>query len=247
MLKRFLHIYQTSSPSYLLMAGIDNALDVTEREGGHLFRDFKERWEDMLEKLSACKKLKFLRGDYRVQDVGKLVIGTGDTSMKGKELYRILLEKYHLQLEMASERYALAMFTVNDTAEGFGRMTKALLEIDRTMDGRNQAEGGGGKRLQQEPSRAGWSRFPGGAALSLTEAWNAECDLVELSESIGRAAGEFINLYPPGIPLLVPGEMLTEELCSNIYRWDAQGLCVQGIFKKGEKIFIRAIARTFVE
>jgi arginine/lysine/ornithine decarboxylase len=247
MLKRFLHIYQTSSPSYLLMAGIDNALDVTEREGGHLFRDFKERWEDMLEKLSACKKLKFLRGDYRVQDVGKLVIGTGDTSMKGKELYRILLEKYHLQLEMASERYALAMFTVNDTAEGFGRMTKALLEIDRTMDGRNQADGGAGKRLQQEPSGAGWSRVPGGAALSLTEAWNAECDLVELSESIGRAAGEFINLYPPGIPLLVPGEMLTEELCSNIYRWDAQGLCVQGIFKKGEKIFIRAIARTFVE
>jgi arginine/lysine/ornithine decarboxylase len=230
MLKRFLQIYQTSSPSYLLMAGIDNALDVMEREGSQRFGAFRCAWEKMLARLSACENLRFLQGDYTVQDVGKLVISVRNTSLTGKQLYRILLEQYHLQPEMAAEDYVLAMFTVNDTAEGFERMTEALLEIDRQLPKGDRTPQKGLREMEKES-----------AALTLAEAWDGETCLLKLSESIGRVSGEFINLYPPGIPLLVPGEIITKELCGKILKWNAQGLTVQGILTRGEEILVRVL------
>lgn len=65
--------------------------------------------------------------------------------------------------------------------------------------------------------------------IPLAEAWDRKTEMVSLEESIGRPIGEFINLYPPGIPLLVPGERMTEGLCGDIRSALEQGLQVQGI------------------
>ena len=67
------------------------------------------------------------------------------------------------------------------------------------------------------------------ALLPFAEAWDRQMEKVPLEESIGRCAGEFVNLYPPGIPLLVPGERITKELYHSILEKFAQGLTVQGI------------------
>ena len=77
--------------------------------------------------------------------------------------------------------------------------------------------------------------------LPLSEAWDAEREEILLDEAAGRYAGEFVSLYPPGVPILVPGEKITEELSHRVLRWWEQGLTVQGIEKRKEKHLIQVL------
>lgn len=224
-LKRFLSIYQSSSPSYLFMAAMEEALDLVEKDADRLFGDFLRNWNTMLEKLSHCRCLHFLQKEG--MDIGKLVIADKSGHMTGRQLYDSLLNTYHLQAEMAAGNYVLAMFTVGDTEEGYNRMTEALLAIDGAIYSQYGTCAGGAARIEiRKPLKQ--SKLPP-HGLSLKEAWEGEKEEVVLEEAKGRVAGEFINLYPPGIPILVPGECFTEELCDHIQACIEQGLHVQGM------------------
>ncbi len=247
LLRRFLRIYQSSSPSYLLMASIDNALQYLERDGAEAFAQFHKRYEGMMERLASCKALKFLPADREHQDLGKLLISVKNTEMTGRQLYDILLNKYRIQTEMAAGSYVLAMFTLNDVQEGYDRMAEALLETDRSLEskypfadsfsdkphcglwtGREEADTGGQGSRNKEPCK-------------LAEAWDGNREEILLEESEGRLAGEFVNLYPPGVPLLVPGERITGELRQSISCWVQQGLTVQGVRQAEGKYLIRVL------
>ena len=217
-LRRFLHIYQSSSPSYLLMASIDNALQYMERDGKKVLDLFHMRYTAMCEKLGACKALKFLPADQR-QDIGKLLISVKNTAITGRQLYDILLKRYRIQMEMAAETFVLAMFTVNDGQEGYDRMTAVLLELDGELM----------QMRQTETVPAQVQVVPPVSEMTLTEAWDGPREEVRLEQSVGRAVGEFINLYPPGVPLLVPGERMSGELNRKIHTWIRKGMDVQGV------------------
>ena len=240
-LRRFLHIYQSSSPSYLLMAGIDNALTfMKSEEGKRQFAQFCIRWEKMLGELESCRHLHFLRDERTRQDIGKLVISVKGTNVSGKWLYETLLNQYRLQMEMAGESYVLAMFTVNDTEEGYRRLTGALLEIDSQLE---KAAERTAKEAQEEAVERTVretvekvSEKTG--AIPLAVAWNGKKEERLLENSV-----EFINLYPPGVPVLVPGEQITGEICENIRKWREQGLCVQGIIQKGEELWVPVLKK----
>lgn len=236
LLRRFLHIYQSSSPSYLLLAGIDNALRYLGEAGTEAFGTFVANYRRLLEDLSACRKLRFLPLEQGKQDIGKLLISTKMTNVSGKNLYDILLKEYHIQLEMASETYALAMFTVNDTQEGYGRMRDALLRIDAALD-----SAAGGDR-PAKPAFTVDMDYPENVVsqdrMSLSHAWDHARGYVDLQESADCLSGEFVNLYPPGIPLLVPGERITSRLISDIRRYLECGLNVQGLETEGDAIRI---------
>lgn len=240
-IKRFLGIYQSSSPSYLFMAAMEEALDLTVRDADRLFGDFLINWKRMLERLNGCRCLQVLQ--IEGMDIGKLVIADKSGHMTGRQLYDSLLQNYHLQPEMAVGNYVLAMFTVGDTEEGYYRMTEALLAIDaeiyrqcgicadNTVHGESEeCKVSKLSKLLKQPPRA----------LSLKEAWEKEGEKIPLAEATGRLAGEFINLYPPGIPILVPGECFTEELCSYIQDCMDKGLQVQGI---GQDITVKVLKR----
>lgn len=240
-LRRFLQIYQTSSPSYILMASIANALQFVEQEGEKAFGDFADAYETMTQKLDACKHLRLLPWQRQqnlsggIQDIGKLVIFTKRTNLTGRKLYDILLNRYGLQTEMASEDYVLAMFTVNDGPEGYERMTRALLEIDRELDAT------GSLTERYNPDTATMLRQRPVCVLPLAEAWDREKELVELTECVGSCVGEFVNLYPPGVPILVPGEQMTEELCVRIQDWVSNGLTVQGVEDLSGKLYVKTL------
>ncbi len=234
LLKRFLHIYQTSSPSYLLMASIDSALQYMEEEGNKALERFQCLYGEMMQALKKCRYLSFLPMNDRKQDIGKLLISVKGSGYTGKQLYDILLHQYGLQLEMVSATYVLAMFTVSDREEAYQRMTDALLQIDDEMGKRGKKNKLECKEIEEREEREGKEEKEnymkcGLALLPFAEAWDRQMEKVPLEESIGRCAGEFVNLYPPGIPLLVPGERITEELYHSILEKFAQGLTVQGI------------------
>lgn len=235
-LRRFLHIYQSSSPSYLLMASIDNALQYMERDGKKALDIFCSRYAAMCEKLGACKALKFLSADRQRQDIGKLLISVKNTAITGRQLYDILLKRYRIQTEMAAETFVLAMFTVNDGQEGYDRMTAALLEIDRELIQMQQAE------IVPVPTQD--RIVPPVSEMTLTEAWDRPREEVRLEQSVGRVVGEFINLYPPGVPLLVPGERMSGELNRKIHTWIRKGMDVQGVRSCQDGYMIQVLTET---
>lgn len=260
-LRRFLHIYQSSSPSYLLMASIDNALNYVSEKRKRIFPDFLKAWRKMLERLSVCRCLRFLTGAFDVQDVGKLVISTKKAAVSGRWLYDVLLQTYHLQMELAAETYVLAMFTVNDTREGYERLTRALLEIDGQLwrgefvpgelqTGEQEygeaAAQEGRKELyadKRKTSPEAYIGTPDEQAIPLARAWDMETRSQRLDESVGCFAGEFVNLYPPGVPVLAPGEHITEEIYESICKWVAQGLNVQGIDRRHHESFVKVLVQ----
>ena len=255
LLRRFLRIYQSSSPSYLLMAGIDNALRYVGLQGQEAFGAFRQRFEAMLDRLRGCRHLRFLMDTGDRQDTGKLLISTKQSGLTGKQLYDILLGRYHLQPEMAYTGFVLAMFTVNDREEAYRRMTEALLAIDGALEEgmahtpEKRAEGraaeapgsgeyrpGAGALCGEgagESAGHGRNRGTGrSGAIPLAKAWDMPTEQIALAESEGRYIGEFINLYPPGVPLLVPGERMTGELIGMISEAEEQGLEVQGVGRR---------------
>lgn len=235
-LRRFLHIYQSSSPSYVLMASIDNALQIVQEQGKELFSAFRENYVKMLEKLSSCKHLQFLSQDEK-QDIGKLVISTKKIGLSGQQIYDILLQKYHLQLEMAAGSYCLAMFTIGDTEEAYERMCHALLSIDRDIaEGKLPVEASAIDCAQmqmldraKEEAKAVVKEDVTKQPIPLAKAWDMPYELIPLQEAVGRHVAEFINLYPPGVPLLVPGEVLQGQQCKQILGYFEQRLNVQGV------------------
>ncbi len=259
-LRRFLHIYQSSSPSYLLMASIGDALEIVAKQGRERFAAFLELYREMLGHLQLCRRLRFVPWeDARQgrQDIGKLVIATDRAGVSGQWLYDVLREKYHLQCEMSAETYCLAMFTIADGREAYERMEQALLELDGELDerlagvpvGKCVGEPAGkcvGELVGQPGFPAGGT--PDGTMLSrpnvahpLAQAWDMPWKMVKLSDAINCPVADFINLYPPGIPLIVPGEILSEELCHMLLDCCAQHLKLQGIVEQDGECFIRLL------
>lgn len=218
-LKRFLTIYQSSSPSYVLMASIDLCIKELCDNGKRYIEDLISYRKLIQDETRKCKVLK-IPDLNELQDPAKVLIYTGHSTVTGQQLYDILREDYKLQLEMAGEKYALAILTGWDTEDGIRRLIAAINEIDSRI----QLDKTEGKKCEIKsfiPSRA----------LLLNEAWDKDVEVVELGESEGRIAGDFVNLYPPGIPLIIPGEVIDKAFLENVSRYIAEGLNVQGVLE----------------
>lgn len=224
----FMGVYQTSSPSYLLMASMDSCIRAVEEKGSALWDDFFRDREDFLKETA---KLSFLRavtqgthgnGVWR-WDPGKILLTASCDRLSGKELYNILLERYHLQMEAADAAGVTAIVTCCDRREGWQRLAAALREIDAlyTHAG-GLAHAGEDKRvLPPYPVLE--------ASCRIHDAVESRAEKVWLCRAGGRVSAEFINLYPPGIPIAVPGERLDSAAVRLLEEYEGQGLAVCGV------------------
>ena len=243
-LRRFLGIYQTSSPSYIFMAAMEDAIMTTSTNREKLFGDFWEYWKGITERLSACHNLIFLQEEN--SDPGKLAVMDKTGFLDGERLYEILLHKHHLQPEMAAGRYVLAMFTVGDTKEGYERLTKALLEIDEyiTAESDKTADAAALPAEKNEMADAVAMvciQKKTQAVMGIRQAWDAPKEWVLLKNAEGKNAGEYVNLYPPGSPIIVPGEVFTKEILTEIAAYIQQGFHVQGVKEIENDIYVSTI------
>ena len=230
---RFLSIFQTSSPSYLLMAGIEKSLEIIEKKGTFLF-------PQLLEKIGIfrqrTKNLKYLSiPEFAHADPSKLVIFPDRNSGKnGHWLYRELLDRYHLQMEMESMEYVLAMTSIADTKEGFERLAGALEEIDQTLETEKENLREGNER--KKDSGSVFDRMQEmkklTAVVTIRQALDSQKKSCPLKEAEGLVSADYIYLYPPGIPLIVPGEQFTKELIFILEKERKAGLEVKGVSEK---------------
>ncbi len=219
--KRYLDMLQTSSPSYVLMASIDACIDLVSRDAQALFEPYVRMLSETRNKLSELRRLALIRGKH--YDDSKLVISVKNSNITSRELYRLLLSEYHLQMEMVTGSYVLAMTSVADTKEGFDRMTDALLEIDSAL-----------REAEEEPELTGSAPRPE-VVLDIAEAealsYQRPEDVRDVlwNESAGYVSLEYAYLYPPGIPLIVPGERIPKEVAEMLDKYTDCGFSMEGL------------------
>ncbi|WP_022759229.1 aminotransferase class I/II-fold pyridoxal phosphate-dependent enzyme [Butyrivibrio fibrisolvens] len=223
-LKRFLRIYQTSSPSYLMMASIDDCITYMTANG-NLWADSLMSYHDKI--IDATRQLQHLEipDDKIVNDPCKVVISCRNTSISGSQLYDLLRTRYALQPEMACETYVLMIITGMDTIEGIDRLIEAVEDIDRRL--------GFARDMRLKNDTLSTDTAPK-AIKPLRDAWDSGFEEVFLESAVGRIAGDFVNLYPPGIPIIVPGEEISQDIVSTIRDSLSKGLNVQGISETGK-------------
>lgn len=234
---RFLGIFETSSPSYVLMAGISRCVGMLAAPSVRgRFEAYAQRLEEFRARVHGLSH--FLvpgAGDFAPEeayafDPGKLIIETGDSGMSGARLKEVLLERYHLQTEMAGADYVLAMTSLMDTREGFARLAAALEELDAEAGARLDEPAGRGRG----GSRAGGAKIAGRLygekerCMDIGAALDAERELVPLADAPGRICADFVCLYPPGIPVFVPGERIGAAALDALAECASLGLEVDG-------------------
>lgn len=236
-IEQYLAIYQSSSPSYLLMGGMDRCISLLEEQAKELFSSFYIKLEDFYHSMEALTNLKLMNrkmvghnGIFNL-DPSKLTISARDAGLTGHQMGEMLRTKYHIVMEMETKDYVLGITSICDTKEGFDRLGRALLTIDReaaVFDGEHSFDSSEILRPVQ--------------AIIPAEAMEAESEFINLKESCKRIASDLICLYPPGTPLLVPGEIIGEEFLHFINQAKQAGLTITGLC--GDKKDIIEVVRT---
>jgi len=226
--ERYLDIYETSSPSYVLMGGMERCVRLLEEDGSRLFAEYTKRLQVFYEKAKNLSRIHLLStedissGEVYARDPSKLVIFVGDTDLTGSACYHTLRNTYHLQMEMHAGSYVLGMTSIMDTAEGFDRLYAALEEIDRravVLKDKKQAFARQHKELYAPKEKK----------MELHEAMERQSVCVPFEKAAGKICACTVSLYPPGIPILLPGETIEPGFIKNIRKCIKTGQNLQGI------------------
>ena len=201
-----LSVIETSSPSYIFMAMLDRCRDYLETNGKELYRDFTEFLKEQRKRLGVLRTMKLLDGDFKNKygikdiDISKIVIMSKKASCV--DIADILRKKYNMEMEMGCFGHFMAISTINDERKAVEKLVDAIIEIDKTLSEENVFIS---RPKLTKPQQA----------LSLREAFFSKAEEVDFWTCAGRISAEFIIPYPPGIPVVSPGEAITEEILKN--------------------------------
>ena len=261
-----LDVFETSSPSYILMASVAECIEYVKNEGKHRYGKYKEWLEELYAECRKLKHIRLLDGEMLKgvkKDTGKVVI-----LGQGRKIAECLRENYKIETEVSSTGYALAMTTLCDKKEDIDSLLKALRDMDEKYPELGDAT------ITKSCTIAPEKRMSIREAL-LADGKRGEIGLITLStavdektdtktevsdefiakmedgetgalaankvkkadgETIYTKAGsdtkemvslEYIGAYPPGIPLVVPGEVITRELLEEIKGLEKAGIYVK--------------------
>lgn len=219
--RQMINLTQTTSGSYLLMSSLDISRRNLALRGKEVFAKVVAMADYAREEINAIggyyafgKEL--INGDSIFDfDPTKLSIHTRDIGLAGIEVYDILRDEYDIQIEFGDIGNILAYLSIGDRPQELERLVSALAEIRR----RYQTDGSG--LLSQE-------YIDPEVVTSPQEAFYAPKKSIPLQESAGCVCSEFVMCYPPGIPILAPGERITPEILDYIAYAKEKGCSMTG-------------------
>lgn len=218
--KRYWNMFQTTSPSYILMASIDRCLQILEENGKELFDIYMKRLNLLRKKLNNLKNISLVPTD----DISKIILKCDD----GIALNDCLKGKYHIQLEMTSFKYIIAMTSVADTDEYYRRFETALSEIDSNISMLNSDK----RRMHVPIDKIGHNEMvmkPSDAIDLFEKKGGKLVDILHFQGHTDEICAKQVLIYPPGIPVLFPGEKVTESAVDIINAAVSHGLEVIGL------------------
>lgn len=220
-----LSMLTTTSTSYILLASLDAARRHLATRGRELLTRTLALAERARRAINAIPGLKCLgpevigdRSSSYDLDPTKLCITVTGLGITGAEVEILLREEYGIEVELSDLYNVLCLITPGDTEESVDRLVTALAKIAAGC-------------FQKRPQREVVVRVPKMPPLAMSprEAFYARTEKVPLFASEGRIMAEFLMVYPPGIPLLLPGERITAAVLEYIGEHMAAGLPVQGL------------------
>ncbi len=192
--KRYLDIFETSSPSYVLMNSVDICLKY--------LKGCKSDFEDYHKRLEELRKTGFMRLKIKdSDDIGKVIVSTASASIGGSELADILRKRFGIEVEGACKEHIILMTSVADGEKAFEKLKGALLTIDGECDKKSR--------------RIDFTAPPcpeNETVITISDGG----ELVDLDDAAGQVANEYIFAYPPDIPIVMPGEIITGEITKYI-------------------------------
>lgn len=249
-LEFYLRIYQSSSPSYVMMASIDNCIEYMAGEGRKRLEQLGRRLEHWMEDAKQWSCLRVL-DDHVLEengafdrDISKLVVGISPQAEKaginGTALAEAVRRRFHLEPEMCCDRYVLYMTSLMDSEESLFKLSAALTQIDKEIAGalcmgRNEGTEGISEEMEKHSGKQGtltWTRdVP--RRISMAEAVNKKGRRIRLEDACGCISRGFLTVYPPGVPAVVPGEMISQETAELLLKNAGLGLTVEGLDSDG--------------
>lgn len=211
-----LAIFETSSPSYLLMASIDECINCMDEKAFDAWYAAIEENKASFSSLVKLRALGYCNSAVPFsgkRDLSKILVSTRFCDLTGPCLEKILREQYHIEVEMAAAQYILAMTGPGDTADTVGTFAAALREIDRMCTS-----------CTPEPCRP--APLPE-RICGVYAAKRGRRTVVHRRQAAGKISGEYIYAYPPAIPLVVPGERLNREILEYMENQADQGIFLQ--------------------
>lgn len=219
--RQFINLTQSTSASYLLLS----SLDISRRNLALRGRESFDKVMEMAE--YARNEINAIGGYYAYGrelinktsvydfDITKLSIHTQGIGLTGIEVYDLLRDEYDIQIEFGDIGNILAYISIGDRLRDIERLVGALSDIRRLYE-RDGSDLISGEYIQPE------------VCLSPQQAFYAKRQSLPIRVTKGKICGEFVMCYPPGIPILAPGELITDEIIDYILFAKEKGCSLQG-------------------
>lgn len=219
--RQIINLTQTTSGSYLLMSSLDLSRKNLALNGSEIFKRVRELSAYAREEINSigdyyAYSKEIINGDSVFDfDVTKLSVNTLETGLAGIEVYDLLRDEYDIQIEFGDIGNILAYISVGDRERDIERLVSALAEIRR--------------RFKKDKSRLlKYEYISPDVAVAPKKAFYAKKKSVPLKETAGCICSEFVMCYPPGIPILAPGERITDEILEYICYAKEKGCFMTG-------------------
>lgn len=200
-LKFMLSLYQSTSPSYIFLSSMEAAAYIMNKDGNALLESVIEYIDDFKNKIKNHDFYKVLGKNH----IGKSNIYNIDSTrlvisskIGGVELSKILRENYQIQVEMADDKNIIIIGSVFDKKHYYESLYNALVEIEEKY-----------KDLKWNNKKCEILDYNYKKVYTIEKGYSLEKETILLKDSIGKVAGEIVAPYPPGIPILLPGEEIT--------------------------------------
>lgn len=219
--RQIINLTQTTSGSYLLMSSLDISRRNLALRGRETFEKVMELAEYARSEINEIPGFyafskELINGDSVFNfDVTKLSVHTLEVGLAGIEVYDLLRDEYDIQIEFGDFGNVLAYLSIGDRKRDVERLVSALSEISRRF-GKEKVD-----LLEQE-------YIPPLVAVSPQDAFYAPKEALPLEHCVGRICSEFVMCYPPGIPLLAPGEQVTQAIVEHIVYAKEKGCTLTG-------------------
>ena len=231
-LEEYLSIYQSTSPSYVFLATTEACIEKMNYERDGLFIIYKELLSEYRKRFAQLSHIHLVEeSDFKKQsacgyDDGKLVFSVKDCgyerdgeiiAMTGTKLGTILQEEYGQMMEMAAGNYVIAMTSVADSKEAFESLYLAMESIDAQLTD-----------VEQSADTILYKTLPE-HKMNIAEAREHKRVDIPFEDAIGKISGSYIYVYPPGIPIVTPGEVLSLDVMQEIKAAMDSDLNIKGI------------------
>jgi lysine decarboxylase len=225
---KILSMLNTTSPSTLLIASLDSARHLMALKGDSMMQECKKLADYAREEINKIKGFKaagvshfkeHLQFDF---DRTKLVIELDDLTINGFKLYQILKDEYEIQMELAETYAILAIISVASKKEHIDRLVSALKKISQKyyLKGVNYPKFHYSQNFPMQEERP-------------REAFQAPLKIMDLDDCVGEVSKEMIMVYPPGIPLIIPGEIFTKSIVDRIKAYKKANAVILSDFDDG--------------